>query len=63
MGNFYLSPKLFDELYYHKTCACGTAWQNRKGMPKAVTKTKLKPLESVFMQNDWSAALSEVVWS
>ena len=51
MDNYYCSPELFYELYYHETYACGTARLLRKGMPKTVAKTKLKPLESVFMRS------------
>ena len=51
MDNYYCSPELFYELYYRETYACGTARLLRKGMPKTVAKTKLKPLESVFMRS------------
>ena len=51
MDNYYSSPELFHELFYRHTYACGTARLIRKGMPKTVAKTKLKPLESVFMRN------------
>ena len=51
MDNYYSSPELFHELYYHETYACGTARLIRKGMPKTIGKTKLKPLESVYMRS------------
>ena len=51
MDNYYSSPELFHELYYHETYACGTARLIRKGIPKTIGKTKLKPLESVYMRS------------
>ena len=42
MDNYYNSPELFYELHHKETFACGTARANRKGMPKSVTKAKLK---------------------
>ena len=51
MDNYYTSPELFSELFYRETYACGTVRQNRKGLPTTVKKSKLKPLESVFLRN------------
>ena len=51
MDNYYSSPELFHELYYRETYACGTTRLIRKGMPKTIGKTKLKPLESVYMRS------------
>ena len=34
MDNLYTSPKLYAELFFHSTYACGTVLPNRKGMPK-----------------------------
>ena len=51
MDNYYSSPELFHELYYRETYACGTARLIRKGMPKTIGKTKLKPLELVYMRS------------
>ena len=42
MDNYYCSPELFYELHNKETFTCGTARSNRKGMPKSVTKAKLK---------------------
>ena len=60
MDNYYSSPELFPELYYHETYACGTARLIRKGMPKTIGKTKLKPLELVYMR---SGPLLSLKWS
>ena len=46
-----LALKLFSELYYRQTYACGTVRQNRKGLPNAVKKAKLQPLQSFFLRN------------
>ena len=51
MDNFYTSPELYEELFFHSTYACGTVHQNRKGLPKAVTTAKLKKTEAVFRCN------------
>ena len=51
MDNYYSSPKLFHELYYRETYACGTARLIRKGIPKTIGKTKLKPFKSVYMRS------------
>ena len=48
MDNFYTSPELYEELFFHSAYACGTVCQNRKGLPKAVTTAKLKKTEAVF---------------
>ena len=52
MENFYTSPELYEELFFHFTYACGTVCQNRKGLPKAVTTPKPKKTEDVFRCND-----------
>ena len=51
MDNYYTSPELFSELYYRETYACGTVRMNRKGLPNAVKKAKLQPLQSFFLRN------------
>ena len=51
MDNYYTSPKLFPELFYCETYACGTVRQNRKGFPTSVKQAKLKPLESVYLRS------------
>ena len=51
MDNYYSSPELFSELYFRQTYACGTVCQNRKGLPNAVKKAKLEPLQSFFLRN------------
>ena len=40
-----------EELFFHSTYACGTVYQNRKSLPKAVTTAKLKKTEAVFRCN------------
>ena len=42
MDNFYSNPCLYKELHWCSTFACGTCRSNRKYLPKAVTKAKLK---------------------
>ena len=51
MDNYYSSPELFSELYYRETYSCGTVRLNRKGLPNAVKKAKLQPLQSFFLRN------------
>ena len=51
MDNYYSSPELFSELYFRQTYAYGTVHQNRKGLPNAVKKAKLEPLQSFFLRN------------
>ena len=51
MDNFYTSPELYEELFFHSMYAWGTVHPNRKGLPKAVTTAKLKKTESVFRCN------------
>ena len=52
MDNYYCSPELFYELHNKETFACGTARSNRKGLPKSVTKAKLKRKgDCVFRRN------------
>ena len=46
--NYYISMDLMHELLSIYTFACGTVRANRKGLPVAVTKSKLKKGESVF---------------
>ena len=57
MDNYYSSPELFQELYFTDTYACGTVWKSRKGLPIAVSSTKLKKGESVFRRNNALLAL------
>ena len=61
MDNYYTSPELFSELYYRETYACGTVRQNRKGLPLSVKKAKLKPLQSVFLQ-EWPDIVPKMEW-
>ena len=51
MDNFYTSPELYEELFFHSTYACGTVHQNRKSLQRAVTTAKLKKTEAVFRCN------------
>ena len=51
MDNYYTSPELFSELFYHETYACETVRQNRKGLPTSVKQAKLKPLQSVYLRS------------
>ena len=46
--NYYTSPQLLEELLYRDTLGCGTVRLNRKGLPKAVCKAKLKQKEVCF---------------
>ena len=48
MDDFYTSPELYEESFFHSTYACGTVHPNWKGLPKAVTTAKLKKTEAVF---------------
>ncbi|KAL8607084.1 hypothetical protein ACOMHN_008670 [Nucella lapillus] len=45
LDNFFTSPALFRDLYAQHTTATGTARCNRKGLPKACIKTKLRSQE------------------
>ena len=49
--NYYTSPELMEELYWHSTFSAGTCRSNRKGLPKVVTLAKLKPGQSCFHRN------------
>ena len=40
--NYYASPEFIEELLHRNTSACGTVCSNRKGLPKALYKAKLK---------------------
>ena len=51
MDNYYSSPELFEELYFHETYACGTVHTNRKGMPDCLKRINVKPLESAYLRN------------
>ena len=51
MDNYYSSPELFEELYFHETYACGTVHTNRKGMPDCIKRINVKPLESAYLRN------------
>ena len=46
--NYYTSMNFMHELISRYTFACGTVCTNRKGLPVAVTKSKLKRGQSVF---------------
>ena len=50
MDNYY--TKLFKELYFRETYACGTVRMNRKSMPSITLKhVNVKLLESAFLRN------------
>ena len=52
LDNYYSSPVLFSESHYLDTVACGTVRGQRKNLPKAVTKVKLrKKGDCVFRRN------------
>ena len=55
--NYYTSPELLEELLYRNTVACGTVRANRKGLPKALGKAKLKSGESCFRRKNEMLAL------
>ena len=42
LDNYYSSPELFLKLHYLETFCCGTVCSQRKNLPQAVTKVKLK---------------------
>ena len=46
--NLYSSPELLNEMFYRQTYAYGTVRNNRKNLPEAVLKAKVKPGESLF---------------
>ena len=49
MDNYYTSPELAEELYYHQTYCCGTVKMNHKNMPKTLAKANIQPLQSAFL--------------
>lgn len=49
--NYYTSPELVEELLHRDTSSCGTVRSDRKGLPKALKKTKLKPGETCFRRS------------
>ena len=49
--NYYASPELIEELLHRDTSGCGTVCSNRKGLPKALYRAKLKPGEACFRQS------------
>ena len=52
LDNYYSSPELFLELHYLETFCCGTVRSQRKNLPLAVTKVKLKNKgDCVFRRN------------
>ena len=52
LDKYYCSPELFLELHYLETFACGTVRGERKNLPKAVTKVKLKKkADCMFKRN------------
>ena len=46
--NYYTSPELLLECFYRQTFGMGTVQGNRKNLPKAVIRAKLKKGESCF---------------
>ena len=49
--NYYTSPELLLECFYRQTFGMGTVRGNRKNIPKAVVRAKLKGGESCFHRN------------
>ena len=49
--NYYTSPKLLLECFYRQTFGMGTVQGNRKNMPEAVVRAKLKKGESCLCRN------------
>ena len=49
--NYYTNPELLLECFYRQTFGTGTVRGNRKNMPKAVVRAKLKKEESCFCRN------------
>ena len=49
--NYYTSPELVEELLHRDTSSCGTVRSDRKGLPKALKKTKLKRGEACFRRS------------
>ena len=63
--NYYTSPELLDELLCRDTLACGTVRSNRKGLPAAISKAKLKPGECCFRRkaiNDELGPMLALKW-
>ena len=48
MDNYYTSPELAKELYYHQTYYCGTVKMICKYMPKTLGNANIQHLQSVF---------------
>ena len=49
--NFYTSNPLGDYLLSHKTYMCGTVRASHKGLPKEVTKAKIKKGDIASLEN------------
>ena len=49
--NYYSSPELLEELLHRDTSSCGTVRSDRKGLPKALKRTKLKPGQTCFRRS------------
>ena len=49
MDNYYTSPELAEELFFHQTYCCGTVKMNHKDMPKSLAKANIQPLQSAFL--------------
>ena len=49
--NYYTGPELLFKCFYRQTFGMGTVQGNRKNMPKAVVRAKLKKGESCFCRN------------
>ena len=45
--NYYTSPELAEELYYHQTYCCGTVTMNSKDMPKTLANANIQPLQLI----------------
>lgn len=56
--NYFTSVPLFRELLDNKTYACGTIRTNRRGLPQAVTKAKLKKQGDVVQRQSESMVVT-----
>ena len=59
MDNYYTSPELAEELYYHQTYCCGTVKMNHKDMPRTLAKANIEHLQSAFFKK-WAFIVLEM---
>lgn len=52
MDNYYNSPELLDTLYLRDTAGCGTLRSNRKEIPEAVKRAKLREDEAIYRRRN-----------